>query len=224
MTALDFKMDSPQAGNLLTKLGFPGTVKRGTAQMEGQISWPANPFAFDPGRLSGNFKLSARNGQFAQMDPGVGRLLGLLSLQSIPQRLTLDFRDIFSSGLAFESIDGSFDIRDGVMKTTDLKMDAPAALVLMRGEANLAEQTQDVRVTVRPAVSNSVALGVTIVNPIAGAATFLAQRVLGDPLSRLFSYQYHITGTWTNPLVDNETTTGAPAATPTTVTTPEARP
>ena len=224
MTALDFKMDSPQAGNLLTKLGFPGTVKRGTAQMEGQVSWPANPFAFDPGRLSGNFKLSARNGQFAQMDPGVGRLLGLLSLQSIPQRLTLDFRDIFSSGLAFESIDGSFDIRDGVMKTTDLKMDAPAALVLMRGEANLAEQTQDVRVTVRPAVSNSVALGVTIVNPIAGAATFLAQRVLGDPLSRLFSYQYHITGTWANPLVDNETTTGAPAATPTTATTPEARP
>ena len=220
MTALDFKMESPQVGNLLTKLGFPGTVKRGTAQMEGQISWPANPFGFDPGRLSGNFKLSARNGQFAQMDPGVGRLLGLLSLQSIPQRLTLDFRDIFSSGLAFESIDGSFDIRDGVMKTSDLKMDSPAALVLMRGQANLAEQTQDVRVTVRPAVSNSVALGVTIVNPIAGAATFLAQRVLGDPLSRLFSYQYHITGTWANPLVDNETTTVAPATT----TTPEVRP
>lgn len=220
MTALDFKMDSQQVGNLLTKLGFPGTVKRGTAQMEGQVSWPANPFGFDPGKLSGNFKLTARNGQFAQMDPGVGRLLGLLSLQSLPQRLSLDFRDIFSSGLAFESIDGSFDVRDGVMKTTDLKMDAPAAVVLMRGEANLAEQTQDVRVTVRPAVSNSVALGVTIVNPIAGAATFLAQRVLGDPLSRLFSYQYHITGTWANPLVDNETTTSAPATT----TAPEVRP
>ena len=215
MTALDFKLDSQQVGNLLTRLGFPGTVKRGTAQMEGQVSWPANPFGFDPGKLSGNFKLSARDGQFAKMDPGVGRLLGLLSLQMLPQRLSLDFRDIFSSGLAFESIKGTFDIRDGVMKTSDLEMDAPAALVLMRGEANLAEQTQDVRVTVRPAVSNSVALGVTIVNPIAGAATFLAQRVLGDPLSRLFSYQYHITGTWANPLVDNETPAPAPASTAT---------
>ncbi len=204
MTALDFKMQSPQVGNLLTKLGFPGTVKRGTAQLEGQVSWPANPFAFDPGRLSGNYKMTAKNGQFVKMDPGAGRLLGLLSLQSLPQRLSLDFRDIFSEGLAFEAIEGRFDIRDGVMKTSDLEMDTPAARVLMRGETNLAEQTQDVVVVVRPSLSNSVALGVTVINPIVGAATFVTQKVLGDPLSKLFSYQYHITGTWSDPQVDKE--------------------
>jgi uncharacterized protein YhdP len=220
MTALDFKMNSPQVGNLLTKLGYPGTVKRGTAQLEGQVSWPSNPFGFDPGTLSGNFKMSAKNGQFAKMDPGVGRLLGLLSLQSIPQRLTLDFRDIFSEGLAFESIDGRFDIRDGLMKTSDLEMDAPAARVLMRGETNLAAQTQDVRVTVRPALSNSVALGVTVLNPIVGAATFVTQKVLGDPLSKLFSYQYHVTGTWSDPHVDKETVT--PIAVP--IPSPEQKP
>lgn len=204
LTSMDFKLNSSQVGNLLTKLGYPGTVKRGTAAMEGQVSWPGSPFGFDPARLSGNFKMTAKNGQFSKMDPGVGRLLGLLSLQSLPQRLTLDFRDIFSDGLAFESIDGRFDIRDGLMKTSDLQMDAPAAKVLMRGETNLASQTQDVIVTVRPALSNSVALGVTVLNPIAGAATFLAQKVLDDPLSKVFSYQYHITGTWSDPLVDKE--------------------
>ena len=204
MTALDFKMQSPQVGNLLTKLGFPGTVKRGTAELEGQVSWPSNPFAFNPGRLSGNYKLTAKNGQFVKMDPGAGRLLGLLSLQSLPQRLSLDFRDIFSEGLAFEAIEGRFDIRDGLMKTSDLEMDTPAARILMRGETDLAEQTQDVVVQVRPALSNSVALGVTVINPIVGAATFVTQKVLGDPLSKLFSYQYHITGTWSDPLVDKE--------------------
>ncbi|MEN9880112.1 MAG: hypothetical protein RIQ55_758 [Pseudomonadota bacterium] len=208
MTALDFKMQSPQVGNLLTKLGFPGTVKRGTAQLDGQVSWPANPFAFDPGRLSGNYKMTAKNGQFVKMDPGAGRLLGLLSLQSLPQRLSLDFRDIFSEGLAFEAIEGRFDIRDGVMKTSDLEMDTPAARVLMRGETNLAEQTQDVLVVVRPSISNSVALGVTVINPIVGAATFVTQKVLGDPLSKLFSYQYHITGTWSDPQVDKESLPG----------------
>ena len=213
MTALDFKLNSTQVGNLLTKLGFPDTMKRGAAQLDGQVSWPSNPINFAPGILSGNFRMAAQNGQFAQMDPGVGRLLGLLSLQSLPQRLTLDFRDIFSDGLAFESIKGQFDIRDGVMKTSDLVMDAPAARVLMRGEANLAKQTQDVNVTVRPALGNSVALGVTLVNPIAGAATFLTQRVLGDPLSRLFSYQYHITGTWADPQVNKESATPVPSTT-----------
>jgi uncharacterized protein YhdP len=142
------------------------------------------------------------------MDPGAGRLLGLLSLQSLPQRLSLDFRDIFSEGLAFETIDGRFDIRDGVMKTSDLEMDTPAARVLMRGETNLAEQTQDVVVVVRPSLSNSVALGVTVINPIVGAATFVTQKVLGDPLSKLFSYQYHITGTWSDPQVDKESLPG----------------
>ncbi len=204
MTSMDFKLNSPQVGNLLTKLGFPGTVKRGTAAMEGQVSWPATPFGFEPATLSGNFKMTAKDGQFSKMDPGVGRLLGLLSLQSLPQRFSLDFRDIFSEGLAFESIQGRFDIRDGLMKTSDLEMDTPSAVVLMNGETNLASQTQDVVVTVRPALSNSVALGVTVLNPIAGAVTFAAQKVLGDPLSKVFSFKYHITGTWSDPLVDKE--------------------
>jgi len=212
LTSMDFKLNSPQVGNLLTKLGYPGTVKRGAASMEGQVSWPSNPFGFDPANLSGNFKMAAKNGQFSKMDPGVGRLLGLLSLQSLPQRVSLDFRDIFSEGLAFESIEGRFDIRDGLMKTSDLEMDAPSATVLMRGETNLATQTQDVMVTVRPALSNSVALGVTVLNPIAGAVTFAAQKVLGDPLSKVFSFQYHITGTWSDPLVDKEAPTQQPAA------------
>mgnify|MGYP003597624685 CR=1 FL=1 len=126
----------------------------------------------------------------------------------MPQRFSLDFRDIFSEGLAFESIDGRFDVRDGLMKTNDLEMAAPAAHVLMRGETNLGNQTQDVRVVVQPALSNSVALGVTVLNPIVGAATFVTQKVLGDPLSKLFSYQYHITGTWSNPQVDKESVVG----------------
>jgi uncharacterized protein (TIGR02099 family) len=204
LTSMDFKLNSPQVGNLLTKLGFPGTVKRGTAAMEGQVSWPATPFGFDPAALSGNFKMTAKDGQFSKMDPGVGRLLGLLSLQSLPQRFSLDFRDIFSEGLAFEAIQGRFDIRDGLMKTSDLEMDTPSAVVLMSGETNLASQTQDVVVTVRPALTNSVALGVTVLNPIAGAVTFAAQKVLGDPLSKVFSFKYHITGTWSDPLVDKE--------------------
>ena len=204
LTSMDFKLNSPQVGNLLTKLGFPGTVKRGTANMEGQVSWPATPFGFDPAMLSGNFKMSAKDGQFSKMDPGVGRLLGLLSLQSLPQRFSLDFRDIFSEGLAFESVDGRFDIRDGLMKTSDLEMNTPSAVVLMRGETNLANQTQDVMVTVRPSLSNSVALGVTVLNPIAGAVAFAAQKVLGDPLGKVFSFKYHITGSWSDPLVDKE--------------------
>ncbi len=78
---MDFKLDSPQVGNLLTKLGYPGTVKRGMATIDGQVSWPASPFAFDPARLSGNFKMTAKNGQFSRIGPWCSPIAaGLLSL------------------------------------------------------------------------------------------------------------------------------------------------
>ena len=38
-------------------------------------------------------------GQFTKIDPGIGKLLGVLSLQALPRRLQLDFRDVF---LAYE--------------------------------------------------------------------------------------------------------------------------
>ena len=51
----------------------------------------------------GDLSLSAENGQFAKINPGMGRLLGVISLQSLPRRFQLDFHDIFSQGFALEA-------------------------------------------------------------------------------------------------------------------------
>jgi uncharacterized protein YhdP len=72
-------------------------------------------------------------GQFVKLEPGVGRLLGILSLQSLPRRITLDFRDVFSEGFAFDAIGGQFAVARGVMATSDLQIQGPSAKVLMSG-------------------------------------------------------------------------------------------
>jgi uncharacterized protein YhdP len=36
-----------------------------------------------------------KSGQFTQLEPGVGRLLGVLNLQALPRRITLDFATCF---------------------------------------------------------------------------------------------------------------------------------
>ena len=216
-TTLDFKINSKDVDDMLTKLGYPDTVKRGVAKAEGTLMWNETPLNFSPATLSGNFKMNSQNGQFYKMDPGVGRLLGLLSLQSLPQRFLLDFRDVFTGGLAYESLEGSFNIREGIMKTNDVEIDTPAARILMTGTVDLGKQTQDIIVKVRPSLTNGVAIGVAVINPIAGAVTWVADKVLGSPISRLFSSTYHVTGTWSDPEVD-KTVKNEDTSTPVTAT------
>jgi len=153
--------------------------------------------------MSGKLVVNAEKGQFNKLEPGVGKLLGLLSLQSLTRRITLDFRDIFSDGLAFDSIDGKLTVKKGMMRTSEpLRIKGPAAQIEMEGEVDLKNETQNMRVVVRPELGAIAAVGVALINPVAGAATFLASSVIQNPLNRLFSYRYHVTGTWSDPLVD----------------------
>ncbi|MDO9243194.1 MAG: AsmA-like C-terminal region-containing protein, partial [Rhodocyclaceae bacterium] len=201
-TALTFKLDANNAEKLLGRLGLPDAMRRGAAIIEGDVNWNGTPFALDLPSLAGNLKVDATKGQFKKLEPGVGRLLGVLSLQSLPRRITLDFRDIFSEGFAFDSITGSAQINRGLMKTDELNIRGPAARVLLAGQVNLIEETQDLKVRVQPAVGESIAVGAMIVNPVVGAVAWAAQKVLGDPLDRAFAFEYAVSGPWSDPKVE----------------------
>lgn len=219
-TQLDFRMDSSDVGELLGRLGYPGTVRAGTARLDGKLAWNGGPTDIDFASLNGDLGLEAGKGQFLKLDPGAaGKLLGLISLQNLPRRITLDFKDVFSAGFAFDSIAGKMAVQKGVMRTDQLEIAGPAARVVMRGEVDLKRETQRLNVNVLPEVGDTAALGVAIVNPAAGAATWLASKLLKNPLGNVFGYTYRITGTWDDPKVEklssaattNEGAPGQPA-------------
>ena len=201
-TQLEFKLESGDVGKLLDRLGFPGTVKAGTAQMEAKVGWNGPPVDLDYATLSGEMKVDAARGQFLKLDPGAGKLLGLISLQALPRRITLDFRDVFSEGFAFDTISGKLTVKNGLMRTDRLQIDGPAARVLMRGEADLDHETQRLEVNVQPDLGGSAALGVALVNPIAGVAALLAHKILQNPLNQIFGFDYLVTGKWDDPKVE----------------------
>jgi uncharacterized protein YhdP len=187
---------------LLTRLGHPGSVRRGTASLEGGLSWAGPPTAFDYASLTGKLKLEAANGQFNKLEPGVGRLLGIVSLQSLPRRIGLDFRDIFSEGFAFDNLHGSFAVAHGVMETRDFQLQGPAAKVLMNGSVDLARETQDLKVRVQPSVGETIATGVLLVNPAVGAAAWVMNKVFGNPFDKAFAFDYAVKGSWVEPTVE----------------------
>lgn len=201
-TQVNLHLETSDIGNLLGRLGYPESVRRGTAKLSGALSWAGGPLDFDYPTLSGNLTVEAVKGQFLKLEPGIGKLLGILSLQALPRRITLDFRDIFSEGFAFDEIAGACTINRGVATTSNFRLQGPSARVLMSGEVNLAQETQKLRVRVSPSISDAASIaGALLGGPVAGVATFLAQKVLKDPLDQMVAYEYNVTGTWVDPQV-----------------------
>jgi uncharacterized protein (TIGR02099 family) len=215
LTRVNLKLEANDVGKFMARMGFPDTVKRGKAKLEGHLSWAGGPADLDFSSLSGDLALDAHSGQFVKAEPGIGKLLGILSLQSLPRRITLDFRDVFSDGFAFEDISGSMRVVQGMIYSDDFKMQGSAALVTMSGEADLAKETQKLKVRIIPSVGDSVSVvaGAFLGGPVVGVAAMLLQKVLKDPLGRVISYHYQITGTWSDPVVTKITSAnGEPSA------------
>lgn len=200
---LDYTLAITNAGNLLNRFGFADVLRGGKGKLNGNINWNGLPFSIDYPSLSGNINLDMASGQFLKVEPGAAKLLGVLSLQSIPRRLTLDFRDVFSEGFAFDGINGSAQITNGLAHTDNLKMRGISATALIDGTANIDKETQDLRVVVVPEINAgaaSVAYALAI-NPVIGIGTFLAQLFLRAPLAQAFTFEYAITGPWSEPNV-----------------------
>ena len=203
-TELDISVKAQDIGAYLAQVGYGDAVRGGKGELTGRVSWNGPPTDLDYGSLSGALQMRAEDGQFVKLKPGVGRLLGVLSLQSLPRRITLDFKDVFGEGFAFDRIDGTAKIARGVMTTGDLGMVGTSATVVITGAADLAKETQNLHVRVVPTVGDSVAAaaGLALLNPVVGVGAWIAQRLLKDPLGRMLAYEYAVTGSWDDPQVE----------------------
>lgn len=202
-TRLDFDLALSDAGGLLATFGIDDAVRGGAGRIGGHLHWSGSPLALDYATLGGSMALELGKGQFLKKDPGIAKLVGVLNLQSLPRRLTLDFRDVFAEGFAFDEITGDVGIAAGIARTQDLVMRGLQARVAIRGSADLARETQALEVEVRPELNAglaSLAYG-AMVSPVIGLGSFVAQLALRAPIQQIFSYEYEITGPWAEPRV-----------------------
>ncbi|GAA4025458.1 YhdP family protein [Actimicrobium antarcticum] len=213
VSSLVYTLDIVDAGKLLERFGFANVLRGGKGKMEGDLVWDGVPFSMDLPSLTGKIQLDLAAGQFLKVDPGAAKLLGVLSLQSLPRRLTLDFRDVFSEGFAFDGITADAAISRGVARTSNFKMRSVNATVLLDGSADITAETQNLHVAVLPEINVGAAsvMYALAVNPVIGLGSFLAQLFLREPLRRAFTFEYAITGPWKDPSVKKlDRTTGEP--------------
>ncbi|MEQ1814698.1 MAG: AsmA-like C-terminal region-containing protein [Candidatus Nitrotoga sp.] len=198
-TQVNIGLDILNSGRLLSRLGYPDSVKDGAGRLEGKFYWQGGPQAFGVAVLDGALKLNIGKGQFLQVDPGIGKLLSVFSLQALPKRITLDFTDVFSKGFKFDQISSTAQIRQGLMQIDDFKIEGSAAKVTMHGQVDLIQETQDLRVRILPTISDTVSLLGLAAGPAVGMGVLLANKIFSNPLDKLVSFEYNVDGTWAAP-------------------------
>ena len=210
-TVMNFKLDVIDGGKLLARFGMPDVIRQGSGKIEGQVAWLGSPLKLDYPTLGGAFAVNVASGQFLKADPGIAKLLGVLSLQALPRRLTLDFRDVFSEGFSFDFLRGDVTVDKGLARTNNLQMKGVNAAVLMDGTADIANETQDIQVIVVPEINAGTAsLIASVINPAVGLGSFLAQLFLRRPLIESATQEFHIDGSWADPRVTQVNRTPSP--------------
>ncbi|HET6432302.1 YhdP family protein [Dyella sp.] len=203
-------------GKMLSVLGFDGLFDGGKTRAHLDGRWPGGPSAITLANLDGTLDVDVTDGRIPEAaSPGVGRLLGLVSLAEVPRRLTLDFGDVFGKGLAFDRIHGSFVFADSVATTSNLKISGPAAEIAVSGRTGLRARDYNQQLLVVPHVGNSLpVVGAVVGGPVGAAAGFAVQGLLGKGLNKAASARYTITGSWDKPVITLVEKRAAPPAAP----------
>lgn len=202
-TSLNLKLSSQDMGSQLSKWGYAAIIKGGKVETSSmQASWDDNPFGFEFVKLKGAMNVHIEDGNIIEVNPGAGRLFGLLSLSALPRRLFLDFADM-KSGFSFDTVSGTFDIRDGNAITQNLKVESTLAKVLVNGRTGLSQQDYDLNVLVIPNISGTAALpGYLVWGPQVGAVLLFFKQLFGKEIDKSAANAYRVSGSWEKPVIE----------------------
>jgi uncharacterized protein (TIGR02099 family) len=202
-TQLQLVASSEDFGALLGGFGYGGQLAAGHGTATLNAAWPGSPSDFRLDAVTGALHLDMRDGQLVEVEPGAGRVLGLLSLAQLPKRLTLDFHDFFEKGFAFSKVQGDVALGGGKARSDNLLIEGPAAEIHISGAADLVAQQYDQTILVLPRAGNLLtAVGAIAAGPVGAAIGAAANVMLKKPLGRLAAKTYRVTGAWSNPKVE----------------------
>lgn len=195
-------LSAKDMGQWLDRWGQSDLLRRGRGRFDADFNWSDPGLMPTMAGLNGAWHLEGEKGVLLKVNPGLGRLLGLINLESILRRAQLDFRDVFNEGLSFDKIASSAKIANGIMALDNFHLVGPAVGISMDGQANLVTEALNLRLRVVPSVSSGVAVAAgTLVNPVVGLSIYLLQQVLSNPVGKILTYTYFIGGRWSQPEV-----------------------
>jgi uncharacterized protein (TIGR02099 family) len=167
------------------------------------LEWSGGPRTDIFDTLNGDVQVRFGPGQLDEVEPGAGRLFGLMSVLALPRRLSLDFTDVFDKGFGFDRIEGAFHIVDGEAYTCNLSLEGPAADIAIVGRASLSQREYEQVAAVRANFGNTLpVVGAVVAGPQIAAALLIFSQIFKKPLQEMGEVYYGIEGSWDDPAVE----------------------
>jgi len=203
-TTLQATLNSTDVETTLRRLDYAQGISGESMGVVFDMSWSGGPRGDFLDVLDGKVTIKLEDGQLEEVEPGAGRMLGLVSFVALPRRLSLDFSDVFNRGFRYDTIEGSFDIVDGVAATCDMSLEGPAAIVGMVGRVDLANKQYEQGAVVSAQVGNTLPLvGAVVGGPPGAAAMLIFSQIFKKPLQEVGQVFYGISGAWEDPVIDS---------------------
>ena len=203
-TYVDAILSSTNVEQTAARLQYDPGIESESMEVRLNIGWPGGPRHDFLDVLDGQVGVSVGEGRLADVDPGAGRVFGLMSVAALPRRLSLDFSDVFDEGFGFDAITGDFRIAEGNAYTCNLTLTGPAADVGIVGRAGLVNRDYDQAAIVSANVGNTLpVVGLLAGGPQVAAALLVFSQLFKKPLQDMGQVFYTVEGSWDEPGVDN---------------------
>jgi uncharacterized protein YhdP len=198
------RLTSSNVGRTLRSLDYDVGIQSESLDAQFDVTWSGGPREDFLASLDGTVRVRFGSGQLDEVEPGAGRVFGLMSIVALPRRLSLDFRDVFDKGFGFDEITGTFRLENGEAYTCDLSLKGPAADIGIVGRAGLLARDYDQTAVVSANVGNTLpVLGAVVAGPQVAAALLIFSQIFKKPLQEMGQVYYGIEGDWSNPVIDN---------------------
>ncbi|MCK4494168.1 MAG: hypothetical protein KAU26_08940, partial [Methylococcales bacterium] len=195
-TQIEGRFTAKTFGKLLNKLNVSKDLKETVAQIDLNLNWQKPPYDFSFNKLNGKISILMGQGRISSIEPGIGRMLGVLAIAQWIKRLQLDFRDIYEEGLHFNHIKGDYYLQDGLAHTDGLIIDAIPAKIILQGDIDLGKQWLNKEISIIPKSSEALPIAGKIMGTI---ATTIAQVITGEYEEGFYlRTKYQVQGSWGN--------------------------
>lgn len=198
---LGLQIQSEDVGATLEFMGFRRSMEARNGRFESRMEWQGGLRGDWFRAFTGNASIAIREGRLVGVEPGAGRVFGLLSIQALPRRLALDFKDVFGEGTSFDRIAGDFDFVEGSAYTDNLVMEGPSANMIVVGRTGLVARDYDQTVVIGVDLGQTLPVaGAVVGGPAVGAALYLLSEIFRKPFQAQITYR--LTGTVENPVIE----------------------
>ncbi len=203
-TSITANLTSTDVDTTMNRLGYSPGLSGDDMTALLELSWSGPPGGEFLASLDGDVEMRMGVGQLDEVEPGAGRVLGLVSIVALPRRLSLDFSDVFDEGFGFDKIEGSFRLEDGEAYTCNLSLEAPAADIAIIGRASLVNRDYEQAALIGANVGNVLPVAAAVAaGPQAAVAVLIFSQIFKKPLQGMGQVYYSIQGSWDAPDIES---------------------